>query len=185
MLPIAQLKKGVIFHWQGSVYKVLDSAHLKMGRGGGIQQVKMQNLLDGSTISNNFKGNDRLEEADVSTAKVNFLYKDGESAHFMDAENFEQYPVPLKMLGKQVDFLKDGQEASAKMLDGKPIEIELPLKLDFKVTETDPGLKGDRTNPGTKQATIETGASVQVPLFIKTGDTVQLDTRNGAYVKRV
>lgn len=185
MLSIAQLKRGVNFICNGSPYKVLESAHLKMGRGGGIQQVKMQNMIDGSVISHNFKGNDRLDEAEINYQDASFLYSDNLGFHFMNMVTFDQLTLSQAQIGEAADLLSDGLEVVIQLFNSDPIGVNLPPKIEVKIVETDPGLKGDRANPGTKKAIISTGASVQVPLFVNIGDTVAIDTKTKAYVKRI
>lgn len=184
MLSIAQLRKGVTLVYNGAPYQVLESTHTKLGRGGGIQQIKMQNLLDGAVINHNFKGNERLEEAQMRNRTASFLYNDAKGWHFMDAANYDQYILTQEKIGTLAKWLKDGMAVSVRFFADTPIAVSLPTHIEVVVSEAEPGLKGDRANPGTKPALTDTGATINVPLFIQTGAKIIVDTRIGEYVKR-
>ncbi|MBI3495637.1 elongation factor P [Candidatus Berkelbacteria bacterium] len=182
-LSIAQIKAGMVIVYRGKPYQVLQSAHLKMGRGRGIQQVRMQSLVDASMIDNKFRGNEEVEEADLKTVKGQFLYADADTLYFMDS-GFEQFGVAKNFVGGKSKFLVEGNTYDIVYFDDKPIDLRLPIKMIFTVIATDPGLRGDRISAGTKPATLENGAVVQVPLFIKNGEKIVIETRDSSYVER-
>lgn len=183
MYGVTDLKKGTLIQLEGKPYKVVDYAQKQMGRGGSIVNTKLKNLLDGSVIPKTFKGQDKVEPADVTNNKLQFLYKDGETLHFMDESTYEQFE-----LGKDGvtgnEFLKDGMSVTAQLYSGRVINVELPVKIALEVLSTPDVVKGDTQSTVMKQAELETGTSVQVPIFIKTGDNVVVDTRDGSYVER-
>lgn len=184
MLDINDLKLGTRIIFNDQPYVVVFSQHSKLGRGGGILRSKIKNLIDGSTIDHTFAGAEKIEAAELETKKAQFLYGDGENFNFMDSSSFEQFSMTKKQLGDVIKFLKDGSEVDLLYFNNEPINIQLPIKMSFKVTYTEPGFKGNTASTVTKPATIETGAEVNVPLFIKENDNIVLDTRTGEYVER-
>ena len=183
MLSIAQLKPGIKFIFQNEPYEVLASNHLKLGRGGGIQQVKMKNMLTSSILNHNFKGNDKLAEASITNQNLQYLYSDNEKAYFM-TESFETIEIDKSIVANKIEFLVEGQNTIGKFLDENLIDLEIPLKITFAVKHADPGIKGDRSSAGTKPVILENNLTVQAPLFIKTGDKIVLDTRTKSYIER-
>lgn len=183
MYGVTDLKKGTLIQIEGKPYKVIDYAQKQMGRGGSIVNVKLKNLLDGSVIPKTFKGQEKIEPAEVANKKVQFLYRNDSVLHFMDEVSYEQFELASESV-TGVEFLKDGMSVSAQMFDGRVINVELPLKVPLEVTSTPDVVKGDTQSTVMKQAQLETDASVQVPIFIKTGDTIIVDTRDGSYVER-
>ena len=184
MLSINDLKIGTKIIFLGAPYVVAFSQHSKSGRSGAVLRSKLKNLLDGSTIEHTFAGAEKIEPAELETKKAQFLYGDGENYNFMDSKTFEQFSLFKKQIGESSKFLKDGSEVDLLYFDDKPINIQLPIKISFKVTYTEPGFKGNTASTVTKPATIETGAELGVPLFIKEGDEIIVDTRTGEYVER-
>ncbi len=184
MLSITNLKKDTLIQLDGTPYRVIEYAQKQMGRGGSIVNTKLKNLLDGSVLQKTFKGNDKIEEADVSNTKVQYLYTSGEQLHFMDEETYEQFTVDTSVLGKSSQLLKEGQTATAQWFSGNVINVELPLKISLVVTEAPDVMKGDTQSTVMKSAILETSAEIQVPIFIKTGDTIIVDTRTLSYVER-
>lgn len=182
-LPIAQVKSGMVIVVNGNPFFVLSSSHSKLGRGRGIQRVRIKSITDGSVREETFRGNEAIEQGDVENRQAQYLYGDSANAHFMNPE-FEQVSVPAKLIGTKQQFLKEGEHYTLKYFQNRPIGIDLPIKLTLVVTQTDPGLRGDRASAGTKPAKLETGIIVQVPLHIKIGDTIVVDTRDGSYVER-
>jgi len=182
-LPIAQVKSGMVIVLNGNPFFVLSSAHTKLGRGRGIQRVKIKSITDGSVREETFRGNESIEEGEVENRQAQYLYADSANSYFMNSE-FEKISVPTKLIGTKQQFLKEGEHYTLKYFDDNPIGVDLPIKLTFVVAETDPGLRGDRASAGTKPAKLETGLIVQVPLHIKIGDTIVVDTRDGSYVER-
>lgn len=183
MYGVTDLKKGTIVQLDGKPYKVIEYAQKQMGRGGSIVNVKLKNLLDGSVIPRTFKGQDKIEPADVSSAKVQYLYRDDSNLYFMDESSYEQFQLNAdSVTGAQ--YLKEGMSVTAQLFNGSVINVELPVKISLEVIDTPDVVKGDTQSTVMKQAELETGASVQVPIFIKTGDNVVVDTRDGSYVER-
>jgi len=184
MLTINDLKIGTKILFNGAPYVVTFSQHSKLGRGGGILRSKIKNLIDGSTIDHTFSGAEKIEPAELETKKAQFLYGDGENFNFMDSSSFEQFTLTKKQIGSLAQFLKENSDVDLLYFNDEPINIQLPIKMSFKVTYTEPGFKGNTASTVTKPATLETGAQVNVPLFIKENDNVVLDTRTGEYVER-
>jgi elongation factor P len=184
MLNINELQPGVCVVLNNKPYQVVEAKHLKMGRGGGIQQVKLKGLLDGSILNQNFKGNDSIEEANLQRRQAQFLYSDNDNAYFMDQETFEQFTLSKDQIGKTLDYLPSNIITDILIYNDKPVSVNPPIKVSIKVSHADPGIKGDRSNAGTKAVTLETGATIQAPLFIKTGENIIIDTRFGTYVER-
>lgn len=185
MLGMNDLKLGTVVTWKGQPFVITYTQHVQMGRGGAILRTKLKNILNGNVIEETFKSGDRIEEADMGRSKASFLYKDADNAHFMDGESFEQFGLPLSQLGMLVEFLKEGAEVTVLLYDGKPLSIELPVKLPLIVTETSGAVKGNTAGGNVqKEVRLESGYTLKVPLFIKQGDTVIINTETGQYVER-
>jgi len=184
MYSITDLKKDTLIQLDGVPYKVIDYAQKQMGRGGSIVNLRIKNLLDGSVIPKTFKGQEKVEPADVSNQKVQFLYADGDAGHFMDETTYEQFEIGADLLGDGLKFLKEGASAQAQLFEGRVINVELPIKVPLKVTDSPDVVKGDTQSTVLKTVTLENGTEVQTPIFIKTGDTIIIDTRDGGYVER-
>ena len=184
MLSITDLKKDTIIQLVGVPYKVVEYSQKQMGRGGSIVNTKLKNLLDGSVLQKTFKGSEKINEADVTNSKVQFLYASDNELYFMDQENYEQFAIDKTMLGKSYKILKEGQTATAQWFNGNVINIELPTKIALKVIQAPEVIKGDTQSTVMKNATLETQAEVQVPIFIKTGEEIIIDSRTLSYVER-
>lgn len=178
------LKKNVLITLDGQPYKVVEYAQKVMGRGGSIVNVRLKNLMTGAVLNKTFKGQDRIEPAEVTTRKVQYLYQDGEKFYFMNPENFEQHELLAEMVGDAQKFMRDGDEMEIQFYNGMPINLVLPKNLWLKVTYTENAVKGDTTSSITKDATLETGATIKVPAFIKIGDIVSVDTETATYRER-
>ncbi|MBI4023113.1 elongation factor P [Candidatus Berkelbacteria bacterium] len=185
MLGITDLKVGTFFELDSVPHQVLAAEHSKMGRGGAVLRTKVRNLLSGATYDRTFQGSDQFPDADVSRRKGQFLYADEASATFMESETFEQYPLNRDRLGNALHYLKEGLEVDLILYNGSVLGVELPAKVNLVITYTEPGFKGDTQSTVTKPATLETGYEVQVPLFIKQGETIRVSTQTGQYVERV
>lgn len=185
MLGITDLKVGTFFELDGAPHQVLAAEHSKTGRAGAVMRTKMRNLLTGAIYERTFQGSDAFPEADVMRRKGQFLYKDGDGATFMEAETFEQYTLSNERLGEAAKFLKEGLELDLVLYNSQILAVQLPPKVELAVTYTEPGYKGDTQSSATKPAELETGLTVQVPLFIKTGEVVRVNTDTGLYVERV
>lgn len=186
MIGVQDLRKGTTFvDDDGNLYVVLDFAHNKQGRGNATINIKARNLRTGATIQKNFQSGGRVQDVRLETQKVQYLYRDGDNYVFMDNETYEQPTLSEEMLGDHSQWLKEGIEIELLTFEGKPLDIDLPTTVDLKVTETAPAFKGDTASGGGKPATLETGAVVNVPFFVTSGDTIRVDTRTGEYVTRV
>ena len=184
MYQPTDLKKGVVCQIDGQPFRVTDYNQKVMGRGGSIVNVKLKNLITGAVIPKTFKGQDKIEPAEVSTQTVQYLYNDGATYFFMEPDTFEQFELSADLMDESKDFLKEGETLSLQFFDGKVINVELPKNLYLEVTYTEDVVKGDTTSSVLKDATLETGAIVKVPAFIKTGDIISVDTATGEYRER-
>lgn len=184
MLSIAQVKVGNYIVVRDEPYKVISAQHTKMGRGGGILKMKGKNLLTGALIEMTFKDSDRIEPADLSLVPVQFLYKNGQAYHFMDNATYDQFALNVETVGKSGELLKDGSPVEMLTFREKPIGVQLPPKVDLVVTYTEPTVAGNTVSSVLKNATLETGAVLKVPLFIKIGDILRINTETGEYVER-
>jgi elongation factor P len=178
------LKKGVVIQIDGKPFKVIDYNQKVMGRGGSIVNVKIKNLIDGSLIPKTFKGQDKIEPAEVSSQTVQYLYSDGNTYFFMDPATFEQFELAADLIDDAKGYLKEGSELSLQSFNGRIINVELPKNVHLEVTYAEDVVKGDTTSNVLKDATVETGMVVKVPAFIKVGDVISIDTENGSYRER-
>ena len=178
------LKKNVLITLDGQPYKVIEYSQKVMGRGGSIVNVRVKNLITGALIPKTFKGQEKIEPAEVTTKKVQYLYKDEDKFYFMDPSTFEQYELSNDLVGDSKDFMKDGDEMEIQFYNGSAINLTLPKNLWLEVTYTENAVKGDTSTSVIKDATLETGVVVKVPAFIKTGDVISVDTETYAYRER-
>lgn len=179
------LKKGQVFQLDGTPYRVVEYGQKVMGRGGSIVNVKIKSLIDGKMLDKTFKGNDSIEPADITNKNVQFLYGDGTMFHFMDDATYEQFELPEDEFSNLAGYMKEGDTVQAQLFDGRVINIELAKNVPLKVTYAEDVVKGDTTSSVMKEATLETGITVRVPAFVKTGDVISVDTTTGAYRERV
>lgn len=184
MYQPTDLKKGVVCQIDGKPYRVIEYNQKVMGRGGSIVNVKLKNLIDGSLIPKTFKGQDKIERAEVSNKTVQYLYNDGSIYYFMDPETFEQFELAADLVDSAAGFLKEGDMLNLQFFGEKVINVELPKNIYLEVTYAEEVVKGDTTSSVLKDATLETGISVKVPAFIKTGDIISVDTTTGEYRER-
>jgi elongation factor P len=184
MYQPTDLKKGVVCQIDGKPYRVIEYGQKVMGRGGSIVNVKLKNLLDGSVIPKTFKGQDKIEPAEVNNKVVQYLYRDGDMFCFMDPESFEQFELGADTVDTAACYLKEGNELNLQLFDGRVINVELPKNLYLEVTYAEDVVKGDTTSNVLKDATLETGITVKVPAFIKVGDIISVDTATGEYRER-
>lgn len=184
MYQPTDLKKGTVVQLDGKPYRVVEYSQKVMGRGGSIVNVKLKNLIDGSVIPKTFKGQDKIESAEVSNKTVQYLYKDDATFFFMDPESFEQFELSSDIVDSASQYLKEGDMLSLQFFGDKVINVELPKNLYLEVTYTEDVVKGDTTSSVLKDATLETGLVVKVPAFIKVGDVVSVDTETGEYRER-
>jgi len=184
MYQPTDLKKGVVISLDGQPYRVVEYAQKVMGRGGSIVNVKVKNLITGAVVPKTYKGQEKIEMAEVSNKTAQYLYADSD-LHFMDPVSFEQYDVPMDTNEDVPKYIKEGGEVQLQFYDGRVINVELPVSVPLEVTYTENVTKGDTTSSVLKDATMDTGITVKVPAFVKVGDMLKIDTRDGSYVERV
>ncbi len=185
MATTADFRNGMPLELDGQLYRIVEFQHVKPGKGGAFVRTKLKNLRTGQVIDRTWNAGERVNEADVRDEPVQFLYEAGGTFHFMNQENYEQFELPKETLGGQEIFLKEGMVISLVTHEGRPLTAELPNFVELAVREAEPGVRGNTVSNLTKSATLESGAVVQVPLFIQAGDVVKVDTRTGRYVERV
>ena len=184
MYQPTDLKKGTVCQLDGKPYRVMEYGQKVMGRGGSIVNVKLKNLVDGSVIPKTFKGQDKIEPAEVSNKSVQYLYSDGDIYYFMDPESFEQFELNTETVDSAVNYLKEGEMLNLQFFETTIINVELPKNIFLEVTYAEDVVKGDTSGPVLKDATVETGLTVKVPAFIKVGDVISVDTSTGEYRER-
>jgi elongation factor P len=186
MIGVTELRAGTIFEESGNLFQVLSYEHIKMGRGSANIKVKVRNIRQGSVTEKGFTNGARVNNVNVFKKDVSYLYKDTDNAYFMDPVSFEQINVPLKLIGSSdVNYLREGESYNLSLLGEEVLALNLPPKMDFKVTEADPGIKGNTASNIYKDAVLDNGMRARVPLFIKAGDKVRIDTRTGEYSQKV
>jgi elongation factor P len=180
-----QFKNGNHIEVDGTVFKVVEFQHVKPGKGGAFVRTKLRRAADGAVIDRTFRAGEKFRSVRTEVRRMQFLYKDGTDAHFMDSSSYEQVTIPEAALEEPLRWLRDSDEVELLYIDEEPADVQLPSAVDLEVTETDPGLRGDTASGGgNKPAVLETGARVQVPLFVNVGDKIRVDTRSGEYVSR-
>ena len=180
-----QLKNGNHIEVDGTVYKVLEFQHVKPGKGGAFVRTKLRRSADGAVIDRTFRAGEKFRSVRTESRRMQFLYADGTDAHFMDTESYEQLTIPEPAVANQLRWIKPSAEVDLLFIDERAQDVQVPSAVDLEVTQTDPGLRGDTASGGgNKPATLETGATVRVPLFIDVGERVRVDTRSGEYVSR-
>jgi elongation factor P len=180
-----QFKNGNHIDVEGTIFKILEFQHVKPGKGGAFVRTKLRRTSDGNVIDRTFRAGEKFRAVRTEVRKMQFLYSDGTDAHFMDSESFEQFAIPEATLAEPLKWTRPNDEVELLSIDGQPADLQIPSAVDLEVTETEPGLRGDTASGGgTKPATLETGAQVNVPLFVNIGDKVRVDTRTGDYVSR-
>lgn len=184
MISVNDLRPGVTVELEGGVWQVVEFLHVKPGKGAAFVRTKLKNLQTSVVLERTFRAGERVEQAHVENRAMQYLYNSGTEYVAMDTETFEQLSLTEETLGDAVKFLKENMEIEVQLYQGQPIGVDLPNTVELAVVETDPGLKGDTASGGSKPATLETGAVVQVPLFINIGDVLKVDTRSGEYLSR-
>ena len=185
MASTNDLKNGLVLNLDGGLWAVVEFQHVKPGKGPAFVRTKLKHVMSGKVVDKTFNAGTKVETATVDKRDMQFLYKDGTDFIFMDAADYEQIPIPEQTVGDQARFLLENQEVQVSFNDGAPLYIELPASVELEITQTDPGLQGDRSTGGTKPATVETGYEMQVPLFVEQGTKVKVDTRSGDYLGRI
>ena len=184
MASTADFKNGLVLAIDGQLWQIVEFQHVKPGKGPAFVRTKLKNVLSGKVVDKTYNAGVKVETATVDRRDTTFLYRDGSDFVFMDSQDYEQHPLPESLVGDAANFLLEGLPVQVAFHNGAPLYIELPVSVELEVTHTDPGLQGDRSSAGTKPATLETGAQIQVPLFITTGERVKVDTRTGDYLGR-
>ena len=179
-----EFKKGLKIQFDGEPYSIVDFQHVKPGKGGAFVRTKLKHMRQGRVIDNTFRAGEKIELVDFDEKRMQYLYRD-DRYHFMDLETYDQISLSPEEVGDAREFLKDNTEVEILFIDGSPVTVELPNFMELQIAKTDPGIRGDTATGGSKPATLESGAVVQVPLFLNEGDVVKVDTRSGEYLGRV
>ena len=185
MISTGELRKGVTIELDNELWQILDYHHIKMGRGSAQVRITLRNVKRGQTIERSFQAGTKWPRAQMEQRPVQFLYRDGDDFHFMDTDTYDQFMLRGEQLGSATSFMKDGMTLDRTSYQGETIGVELPVTVDLRVIETEPGFAGDTQSGARKPATTETGLIVQVPIFVEPGDTIRVDTRTGEYQTRV
>jgi elongation factor P len=178
------LKTGMTLNIDGQLWNVVDFQHVKPGKGGAFVRTKLKNVMSGKVVDRTFNAGVRVEQASVDRRDMQYLYREGDDFVFMDTQDYDQPHIPASVVGDAANYLLEEQNVTVAFNEGVPLYVELPAAVELTVSQTDPGLQGDRSTGGTKPATLETGAQIHVPLFITTGEKVKVDTRTGQYLGR-
>ena len=185
MATTNDLKNGLVLNIDGNLWSVVEFQHVKPGKGGAFVRTKLRRSSDGAVIDRTFRAGEKFRPVRTETRRMQYLYQDGSDAHFMDSESYEQLTIPVGALGEALNWMKEATELELLYIDDQPADVQLPSAVDLAVSETEPGVRGDTASGGgNKPAVLETGARIQVPLFVDVGDVVRVDTRSGEYVSR-
>ena len=185
MLSTNQFRNGNHIEVDGTIFKIVEFQHVKPGKGGAFVRTKLRRASDGNVIDRTFRAGEKFRSVRTEVRRMQYLYKDGTDAHFMDTESYEQLTIPESTLVGPLRWMKESEEVEVLYIDDAPADVQLPSAIDLEIAETEPGLRGDTASGGgTKPAVLETGARIQVPLFVNIGDVVRVDTRSGEYVSR-
>ena len=184
MITSGELRKGIIIELDGELFQVLDYSHIKMGRGSAQVRLRLRDIRAGHTTERTFQASEKFVRARLDYRNMQYLYNDGNLYYFMDEENYEQMPISDIQLGDALNYLKEGMSLQVSSYKGELVGVELPTAVELQIIDTGPGFKGDTATAGNKPAKLETGITIQVPLFINKGDVIKVDTRTGAYLER-
>jgi elongation factor P len=185
MISTNQFRNGSAIRVDGKRFTILFFQHVKPGKGGAFVRTRLRNIDSGAVVEKTFRAGEKLEGVTTQSRPMTYLYRDGDLLHFMDADTYDQVAVPAEVVGYSAGYVVEGGTVSVLSADGEVVSVEPPAHVDLEVSQTDPGLKGDTAQGGSKPATLETGVVVQVPLFVNTGDRVRVDTRSNEYLTRV
>lgn len=185
MASTADFKNGLVLVIDGQLWQITEFQHVKPGKGPAFVRTKLKNVVSGKVVDKTYNAGVKVETATVDRRDATYLYRDGADFVFMDSADYEQHPLPEALVGDSANFLLEGMLVQIAFHNGVPLYLELPVSVELLVTHTEPGLQGDRSSAGTKPATMESGAQINVPLFINTGDKLKVDTRDGNYLGRV
>ncbi len=184
MITASEFRNGATFELDGQIFQVVEFQHVKPGKGAAFVRTKLKNVITGSTVERTFNPTDKMDKAHIERKDMQYLYNDGDLYYFMDVETYEQLPVNSSSIGDAFKFVKENMTVKILSHNGNVFGIEPPTFVELEITQTDPGFKGDTATGATKPATLETGATVKVPLFINQGDMIRIDTRTGEYLER-
>ena len=184
MITAGDFRKGITIEWDGGVWNIVDFQHVKPGKGAAFVRTKLKNIMTGAVIERSFNPTDKMPRAIVETKEMQYVYNDGELYYFMDVETYEQLPLNQDQVEDAIPFVKEGTNVTMKFFKGAPFSVAAPNFVEMEVIDTEPGFKGDTASNTYKPATIETGFTLQVPLFINIGDHIRIDTRDGQYMER-
>jgi elongation factor P len=185
MISTNQFRNGNHIDVDGVVFKILEFQHVKPGKGGAFVRTKLRRTSDGNVIDRTFRAGEKFRSVRTEVRRMQYLYRDGSDAHFMDSESYEQITIPESVLADPLRWMRDSEEVELLYIDSEPTDVQLPSALELTIAETEPGVRGDTASGGgTKPAVLETGARIHVPLFVNIGDVVRVDTRSGEYVSR-
>lgn len=185
MPSLSEFRRGMAIMFNDEIYLITEYQHVKPGKGGAFIRTKLKNFKTGRVIDNTFRPTDKMEAVRLEAKEMQYVYNDGISFYFMDMETYDQIPIPEDLVGDSARFIKEGMTAKLLFHGETPMSVELPTTVDLEVTESEPAVRGDTAGNLTKEVTVETGAKLQVPPFIKQGDVIRVDTRDGSYVSRV
>ena len=185
MISTSELKNGLTIKMDGGLFQVIEFQHVKPGKGGAFVRTKLRSMTSGNVLERTFRSGEKLEDAFIEYKKLQFSYASGDEYHFMEEKTYEQFQLTAEQMGDVPHFLKENMVVTASFYEGRLMSIEPPMFVELAVVEADPGLKGDTAKSGTKSVKLETGYSIQVPLFVDIGDLLKIDTRAGEYVERV
>jgi elongation factor P len=185
MATTADFRNGMVFSLDGVLYSIAEFLHVKPGKGGAFVRTKLKNVRTGAVVERTFRAGEKIEEVRLERRAAVYLYNAGDEYYFMDSETYDQFPIPKEIIKDGIGFLKENSEVGV-LVDGEAIiSVELPFFVDLRVADTAPAFKGDTVSGGTKPAQLETGATIQVPMFLEVGDVIKVDTRTGTYIERV
>ena len=184
MISSNDFRNGITIVIDGQLWTIIEFLHVKPGKGSAFVRTRLKNVKTGSTVERTFRAGEKVDRAIVDNRDMQMLYNDGDGYHFMDSESYENITIQRDVIGGPADFLKDGMKVNVQLYDGNPISVEVPAHVELAVTETDPGFKGDTATGTSKPAKLETGTTVQVPLFVNPGDVIRIDTRDRRYISR-
>ena len=185
MISTTEFRSGEALVIDGQLWVIVEFQHVKPGKGGAFVRTKLRRMRDGGVIERTFRAGEKFQEAYIEKRSLQYLYRTADTFHLMDTKSYEEIQIPAEKIGQAAGFLKENMELEGQFHDGSLIEIQPPMFVEVHVQSTEPGVRGDTSKGGMKPATLETGATIQVPLFVDTGDLIRVDTRNGVYVSRV
>jgi elongation factor P len=185
MISAGDIRKGITIQWNNGVWQIIDFQHVKPGKGAAFVRTKLRNVMTGVIRDEAFNPNEKFPKAHIETKEMQYLYSDGELYYFMDNETFEQIPLEFEQVEEAIKFLKENENATMRFFQNKAFEVLAPNFVELEIIHTEPGFKGDTSQATYKPAEVETGATIQVPLFVEIGDKIKIDTRTGEYLSRV